>query len=595
MNNYNKKPDSRQKIKTLTYQEYRSCANKELAQRQKTLEAEKAKLGHDKTSWEDFAKLSLGGMHQAQASAIIELQNDHKLLQEQREIFESIICIEPSKLPETLNTVEKLLLKESPNHIYQRSGKLVRVTKICNSPSSKKSPIKRSPDTEIIKEIDPAFLTIHLTKIGKFVQFDGRSGKIRDIDCPERIARFFLAKATWETPVLTGIINAPTLRTDGSILDQPGYDSDSGLLFLSGDCIFEKIPDQATKDDALKARDRLLDLLKDFSFEDDVGVSVALAALLTALIRKSIATAPLFGFTAPKMSSGKSLLTNVIALIATGKNNKPISQAENDTEEKKRILAILLEGDPIICYDNIEKPFGNDALCVILTEREYKDRVLGISETRTVATNATFLVTGNNLVFTGDISTRALLCKLDPQTEHPEDRSFDRNLYTYIPEKRGQLVQACLTILRSYHVEGRPPQPIKPFGRFEEWSNWVRSAIVWLGMKDPCESRKDIENNDPERRQLTSLLYALHAIFGETPFKVKELKDSLAQDSNDERYEKLKEALSEFAPGHQGEINWRSLGAKLGKAKNRIEDGMRLEVAGSCQKTTLWRVKKMDR
>ena len=55
---------------------------------------------------------------------------------------------------------------------------------------------------------------------------------------------------------------------------------------------------------------------------------------------------------------------------------------------------------------------------------EYKDRLLGGNETRTVLTTATFLATGNNLIFMGDISTRALLCKLDPKVEHPEERSF---------------------------------------------------------------------------------------------------------------------------------------------------------------------------
>ena len=38
-------------------------------------------------------------------------------------------------------------------------------------------------------------------------------------------------------------------------------------------------------------------------------------------------------------------------------------------EELKR-----MEGDPIICYDNIERPFGGPTICAILTQGEYKDR-----------------------------------------------------------------------------------------------------------------------------------------------------------------------------------------------------------------------------
>lgn len=57
-------------------------------------------------------------------------------------------------------------------------------------------------------------------------------------------------------------------------------------------------------------------------------------------------------------------------------------------------------------------------------------------------------------------------------------------------------MQAGLTILKAYHHAGRPEQKIRPFGRFEEWSNLVRSAIVWLELPDPCESRKGIEESD---------------------------------------------------------------------------------------------------
>ena len=232
--------------------------------------------------------------------------------------------------------------------------------------------IGRSHDAVIIKEIDQAFLTVHLTKRGNFVIFDGRSGTLKKIDCPERISKYLLAKQQWKFPVLTGIINAPTLRGDGTILDEPGYDEASGLLFFPGNYTFDKIPTNPTFEDAQRAKDELLFILKDFPFENEASKSVAFAAILTALIRRSIATAPLFGFTAPKMASGKSLLADVVSLIGTGKPNSVIAQAENEAEEKKRIMAVLIEGDPIVCYDNIEKPFKSAALCSILTQRNTK-------------------------------------------------------------------------------------------------------------------------------------------------------------------------------------------------------------------------------
>ena len=403
------------------------------------------------------------------------MQDKAKELMDRERSIENIICIEQSKLHETIDAAENLLIRYSEEfNLYQRSGCLVRVTKIAFVPNEK-TKIGRSTDAVIIKEIDQAYLTILLTKLGCFVKIDKNTGQMIKIDCPERIARYLLAKQEWRLPVLTGIINTPTLRSDGSILDTPGYDKISGMLFIAGSCNFTKIPESPTQEEIQQAKDNLLFVLKDFSFESDVDKSVAISAILTVLIRKSIATAPLFGFTAPKMGSGKSLLADVIGLIGIGKPNSVVAQAESDAEEKKRLMAILIEGDPVICYDNIEKPFGTAALCAVLTQREHKDRILGGTETRTVLTNATFLATGNNLTFIGDTSTRALLCKLDPGVERPEERSFDLNLHQYIPEHRSTLVVSGLIVLRAYHVAGRTKQNIKQFGRFEEWSDFVRS------------------------------------------------------------------------------------------------------------------------
>lgn len=66
-----------------------------------------------------------------------------------------------------------------------------------------------------------------------------------------------------------------------------------------------------------------------------------------------------------------------------------------------------------------------------------------------------------------------------------------------MPENRAKLVVAGLTVLRAYHVAGRPDQGLPVFGRFEEWSDWVRSSLVWLGMANPCITRKRAEEVDP--------------------------------------------------------------------------------------------------
>ena len=422
------------------------------------------------------------------------------------------------------------------------------------------------------------------------MRFDERTQQLKQKDCPEKIAKTLIARRYWKLPVLTGIIQAPTLRLDGSILETPGYDEETGLFFNPGQTNFPPIPINPTKKDAESSLNVLLDIIGEFPFENEESKSVALSAILTALIRRSIRTAPLHGFTAPKMGSGKSLLADIASLIATGKVNSAIPHAENEAEEKKRLLAVLSEGDPVVCFDNIEKPFGSAALCSVLTQTEYKDRVLGSTRNLTVLTNATFLATGNNLTFVGDISTRAILCRLDPNCERPEERTFEKNLYHHIPENRGEIVVAALTIIRAYYVAGKPKQKILPFGRFEDWSDVVRSALIWLDLEDPCTSRKEIENADPVRVSLGHLLSSWHKGLGDNGNTVK----NILRIVEDQKLDELKEALMEIAPDSKGGINSRSLGKKLASFKGRIENGYRLEAVGTYQNADTWRVKKME-
>jgi phage/plasmid primase-like uncharacterized protein len=506
------------------------------------------------------------------------------------------IEIKPGEI-HVLTSLAEQLLCESYSGIYQRGGQLVRIVTEKTKPNKSKKnskngihTIKRSNDALLIAEADPIHLSEILGKLALWEKFDLRSGNYQQKDCPERVAKTLIARREWDLPVLVGIIQAPTLRYDGSILETPGYDEETGLFFNPGQTIFFPIPQSPSKDDAILARNKLLKLVSGFPFENEESKAVAISAILTGLVRKSLRTAPLHGFTAPKMGTGKSLLADTAGLIATGKTNCAIPQAENEAEEKKRLLAVLAEGDPIICYDNIERPFGSPALCSVLSQEEYKDRLLGSTRNLNVPTQATFLVTGNNLTFVGDISTRAILCRLDPQCERPEERSFDVDLYRYIPQHRSELVQAALTILRAYHVAGRPKQSFEQFGRFETWSDFVRSAIVWVDLADPCASRKEIENTDPVRIALGSLLSSWYEAFGDMSRRVKDV----VKEAENKKLEHLLEALAEIAPDIKGcGINTRSLGKKLGTFNRRIENGYRLEKTGTYQSVDTWRVVKV--
>lgn len=57
------------------------------------------------------------------------------------------------------------------------------------------------------------------------------------------------------------------------------------------------------------------------------------------------------------------------------------------------------------------------------------------------------------------------------------------------------------------------PHLSKNYDTFEEWSDLVRSAIVWIGMEDPSKSRREIENTDPVRLAIKTLFSAWYCCF----------------------------------------------------------------------------------
>ena len=133
-----------------------------------------------------------------------------------------------------------------------------------------------------------------------------------------------------------------------------------------------------------------------------------------------------------------------------------------------------------------------------------------------------WIATGNALTVAGDLSSRTVLCTLDPGCERPEDREFDVNLHIDVPQRRGELATAALTIVRAFLAAGAPHQGVPVFGRFEQWSRFAREPLAWLGHVDPCETRRSIESRDPVRDQIGKAMPAFkgkvyHLILEEGP------------------------------------------------------------------------------
>ena len=175
---------------------------------------------------------------------------------------------------------------------------------------------------------------------------------------PPAVAQTYLARVgNWRLPVLVGVVSTPFLRRDGSICETPGYDAQSGML-LRPHTVFPPIPTEPTRDDALKAIAKLREPIKYFPFVTKADESVFLASVLTALDRAAMATAPMFGFNAPAAGS-KSLLVDLVSMVARGAPAPVINQGPKEEELEKRLGASLLQGDSLISIDNCAHPIAS--------------------------------------------------------------------------------------------------------------------------------------------------------------------------------------------------------------------------------------------
>jgi len=498
-----------------------------------------------------------------------------------QEAARTVIVVRAGEVPRIVTEAQTALLATEAG-IYQRGGQLVRIVKL--DAATQQSGVKRSAGTIVIMPVTKDYLNVALARSARFEKFDGRVGKVRTIDPPSAASAALLSlSGEWQFPVLAGLITAPTLRSDGSLLDQPGYDAATRLFGVYEPNDFPKIDPRPSRLDACAACDVLNDLFSECAFEgdsDSAHASVAIAALITAALRQALPIAPAFGISAYKASSGKTTIAKTVTQVCTGRlEPAALSFPEDETELRKCLLSILIAGDPCVLIDNVNRPVDSAAFCALLTSAIYADRVLGVNTKVALPTAVTWMLTGNHLQFVGDLTTRALLCVLDPQLEHPEARQFKRDLPTYVAQHRGEFLAAALTIPLAYLAAGEPHSPKAAASRFREWDRLVRQPLLWLGLADPLSTQEKLRSNDIVREGLVRALHACHETFGENMFTVADIVREAGK-TDPGQSQRLFEAMRDVAAGRDGTINARSLGRYLQRSLRRIEDGLRFDDAG---------------
>lgn len=511
-----------------------------------------------------------------------------KAPQRQSDDKRPLIRLAAGELEKTVDATEAALISANRG-VYQRSGMIVGVgSSVAITAGRKKI------DTPQIMELGEHRLLELAMSAAAFEKFDARANDYVPCNAPMTVIKALQQRAGhYRLPPLAGIINAPTLRADGSLLTQPGYDSLTGLLFDPLGAQFPAVAERPTRSQAQAALSALDKNISTFPFVSEADRSVALSAILTACVRPSLRTAPMHVYTAPVAGSGKSKLVDVASVIATGTEAGVIAQGNSEEELEKRLTSLLLTGSAI-AIDNVESALGGDCLCQLLTQPTIRGRVLGASRAPQMPTNVFVTATGNNIVLVGDMTRRALLCTLNPGVERPELRTFDFEPVEFAKAHRGKLVAAALTVLRAYHIADRPFQ-VAPLGSFEEWSGLVRSALVWLGAADPVATMERTRAYDPKIENLRSVMMQWRSVIGAEKVTASGAAQRAAEKSIN-TYEPgrgaflhpdFRDALLAVS-GAGGFIDPARLGTWLGRNKGRVIEGMHFEPESQTKGISAW-------
>jgi hypothetical protein len=371
------------------------------------------------------------------------------------------------------------------------------------------------------------------------IHIEPDAGVIKDLikrELPSRVPEINGVITAPVMPDLPRSINSSDLLQPGTdrLLTQPGFDEASRLyLSLVGDIV--PVPDSPSRGEIQSAAELILESFADFPFAspgEDLGAEVsrsaAAYAIMLAANRRALPIAPGLAVSShgEGMSSGKTLLAEVVGTIATGDLPSPVTLSPNFTEQRKEILTFLVEGNGSLLLDNVANGsrFDSNCLAAAMTSRRYRGRLLGANKEVECSTSVMVLATGNSLNLAGDLASRFLSARLDTGLERPEDRSASTfkipDLRRWVVDNRQRVVAAVHTIVRGYLQEcrrcGGTPENVVARrsangSRFGSPCDVLRDAFLWAfpDLPDPFLSFQASAANSSTKAEAALVLSIL--------------------------------------------------------------------------------------
>jgi hypothetical protein len=454
------------------------------------------------------------------------------------------ICIGGRQLHEMSRDVLAALQDvNEPPELFARSGRMVAI-------------VRDERKRHVIAEVTEAALRGRMARSAFYYKLGKNQERIECLP-PLDVVRDILAlsPAAWKFPPLEGLIEASFLRPDGTICDRSGYDASTCLFYAPAPGFqVPQIPETPTRDHVDVSLELLGSAIDDFPFADDASRANAIASMLTPLVRPAIqGPTPLALYDAPQAGTGKTLLAEVVSIIATGRPAETFSAPTDKEEWRKKITTVLSAGTSVVVIDNVSDRLDSDSLCSALTGITVADRVFGTFEQIVLPVKCAWIATGNNMQLGGDMPRRCYWIRLDAKQSQPFRRTgfHHADLRGWVTEHRGLLIASLMTIARYWYRQGRPePKTLHPMGSFEAWCTMIGGILELVGLTNFLGNSDTIfEQADSDAVQWEFFLLELSDIFEGEAFRVMDIVAKMQERalgvSNIES-KSIREALPDF-------------------------------------------------
>lgn len=325
-------------------------------------------------------------------------------------------------------------------------------------------------------------------------------------------ARAALAAHEWKgMRQLAGVVTMPIVRPDGTMGTTKGYDPATKLYYWPSYEV-PPVPERPSVDQVEEAKRFLFgELLADFPWDSSASRANYVAMLFTPLMRLYIGgLSPLGLISAATRSSGKSLLAEIIE-AAYGMHKTVWARRQEEFE--KDVTGILRDTtEPVVLWDNVEvtDTIAHGSLSSLLTSRDWSKRVLGVTDRVTCINDRMWIATGNNIAVGGDIASRSVLTRLDPQMERPEERPIEsfhiqEDIWQWLgrDENRSRILWALLVLARAWLTEGAPTAS-KPMRNFTRWAETMGGLVGFLGVEGFLENSTELSVGADDGETLTA-------------------------------------------------------------------------------------------